>query len=128
MKHLKTQKQLNEASENLNISDVSDSDYVKDLSSVIDEYRQDFFKKIQVDIQDILGDKITKKLTYKDEIYYEINVKNRKFHGFFYIKFDKSKYGNEYCGIIYFKNGNLDGHEFFKKSSLIRILQDKKVL
>jgi hypothetical protein len=27
MKHLKTQKQLNEASENLNISDVSDSSY-----------------------------------------------------------------------------------------------------
>lgn len=105
-----------------------DSDYAKELSSVIDKYRQDFFIKIQDDIQDILGNKITKKLTYKNEIYYEINVKNRKFRGFFYIKFDKSEYGNEYCGIIYFDSGDRDGHEFFKKSSLIKILQDKQVL
>ena len=128
MKDKRHIKRFNESGENLNISDVSDSDYVKELSSVIDKYRQDFFIKIQDDIQDILGNKITKKLTYKNEIYYEINVKNRKFHGFFYIKFDKSEYGNEYCGIIYFDSGDRDGHEFFKKSSLIKILQDKQVL
>lgn len=34
MKHIKTQQQLNEASENLNISDVSDSN----LKSLIDQY------------------------------------------------------------------------------------------
>jgi len=128
MKDNKRIQNFNEHQENLNISDVSDSDYIKDLSSVIDKYRQDFFIKIQDDIQDILGDKITKKLTYKDEIYYEIYVKNRKFHGFFYIKFDKSEYGNEYCGIIYFDSVGHDGYEFFKKSSLINILQSKKLL
>ena len=121
-------KRFNESEENLNISDVSDSDYVKDLSTIIDEYRQDFFEKIQDDIQSILGDKITKKLIYSKEIYYEINIKNRKFHGFFSIKFDKSHHGNEYCGIIYFDSGDKDGHEFYKKSSLIKIFQSKKIL
>jgi hypothetical protein len=122
MKDNKHIQSFNEHQENLNISDVSDSDYTKDLSSVIDKYRQDFFEKIQVDIETILGDMITKKLTYPEEIYYEINNEKIKF---FSIKFDKSEHGNDYCGIIDFDK---DGYEFFKKSSLIKIFQSKKIL
>lgn len=133
MKDLKHLKRFNESDENSNISNYSDNDYVKDLSSVIEEYRQEFFNKVQIDIQDVLGDKITKKLIYPDYIYYEINAKNRNFDGFFEIKFDKSepgRYGDVfeslYCGIIYFDKN--DVYEFFSKSSLIKILQNKQIL
>ena len=54
MKHIKTQEQLNEASENLNISGVSDSDFLKNLKSVkghwfSDTFKQDIFDKLELD-------------------------------------------------------------------------------
>jgi hypothetical protein len=46
MKHLKTQKQLNEASENLNISDVSDSDETITLTKKeLEKFIQDCFDR-----------------------------------------------------------------------------------
>ena len=41
MKHLKTPQELNEASENLNISDVSDSYIQKIVSELFDEHFKD---------------------------------------------------------------------------------------
>ena len=58
MKHLKTPKQLNEASENLNISDVSDSYYVFFLNSENQwvQSTREVFKNID-DAMDYIGDK-----------------------------------------------------------------------
>ena len=54
MKDLKHIKSFNEAQENLNISDVSDSDFLKNLKSVkghwfSDTFKQDIFDKLELD-------------------------------------------------------------------------------
>ena len=51
MKHLKTPQELNEASENLNISDVSGSDFVE--HNLEDEYGYKFCVKLPKDAKDI---------------------------------------------------------------------------
>ena len=51
MKHLKTPQELNEASENLNISDVSGSDFVE--HNLEDEYGYKFCVKLPKDVKDI---------------------------------------------------------------------------
>ena len=50
MKHIKTQKQLNEASENLNISDVSNS-----VFSITDEQLSELIEKLGDKIQGMLN-------------------------------------------------------------------------
>ena len=51
MKYLKTQKQLNEETENLNISDVSGSDFIE--HKLEDEYGYKFCVKLPSDSKDI---------------------------------------------------------------------------
>ena len=51
MKHLKTPQELNKASENLNISDVSDSDFIE--HQLEDEYGYKFCVKLPSDSKDI---------------------------------------------------------------------------
>jgi hypothetical protein len=115
MKHIKT---FDELQESFNMSD-----YTKDLSDIIKSHKQDFFNKVQTDLAEILGNLITKKLKYDNELYYEINVGREKY---FTIRFGQSEYDDTYVGVISFSK--TDSHEFEKKSSLVNIFKMKKIL
>jgi hypothetical protein len=115
MKHIKT---FDELQESFNMSD-----YTKDLSDIIKRHKQDFFNKVQTDLAEILGNSITKKLKYDNELYYEINVGREKY---FTIRFGQSEYDDTYVGVISFSE--TDSHEFEKKSSLVSIFKMKKIL
>jgi hypothetical protein len=51
MKHLKTPQELNEASENLNISDVSDSDFDEISDKVLEYFEKLGKNKEEVDVE-----------------------------------------------------------------------------
>jgi hypothetical protein len=69
MKHLKTPQELNEASENLNISDVSDSDLIGEIKKQKDNLLIDLENKLG----DIIPDSFFRLSDLIDRLYWDEN-------------------------------------------------------
>jgi hypothetical protein len=70
MKHLKTPQELNEASENLNISDVSDSDLIGEIKKQKDNLLIDLENKLG---GDIIPDSFFRLSDLIDRLYWDEN-------------------------------------------------------